>query len=1692
MLKKLLSYMLVTAILSISLPSFSVGAEGENEGVEEAVINAFDTSFVYYQKNDEVYKDSMTLMIDKRYVSGRENDGYPWERCGFARYDLKEYADIIKYYDSAQLRIFTYNDSTDTTPLMEVSTYALNGNLDNYDSTGITFNTAKEMGLIDFGDSDSLMYTWEGGTLARSKTFYSGDILPMIVEHLENDSEDTVFAVKYDSDYNGYMQFYGNGTSDETKKPALILKISDEKKKFIEAGNKIKTMLGSKITDDMDFPSEINGVGLTWSSNNTDLISDDGEINEENRLSFSSGENSMAVSFDVEFSLNGIYLTDTFEFEILKKGMYAAAVEDSGKTKRELSFNTTTQANDVHGYIMTIPNSGFMPETEYRLIPIDESGSDKECIKFKIASDERYTYIDVTEHIQTGSFTDFRIETSGNMQPLDEQIILTGVDDDTKTFYDLVNKVSDEYLKDIHNITDDLLLPDEVDGTDITWTSDNEYVISNKGRVERPYSDGKDAVIKLTAQFDIDGTFWSYSYVVTVKKRGGEYDGYEAFKDPYHLSDESFFGVWDSENEVWSTEPIFKYANMTDADKSQRAIELAKQGSYDGIKEILYEYYRTRTGTASYEISPKNEYDIYADAISEKITGFYQMDDLRGVVNIDSEEWKEYTIEVTRLRSTYLLIDSDMNGSSVEIMSKEGDPTKQASLEVVIAGQKKSFPLIADTYISAGDNKDTNYGGESILLVREEAGNSTTPFGTNTARSYFCFDTGSTQAVESIQFKFYARSTCGNKKLFLASTQNEDNFDENTLKWSDHFPQLMNFKDTGYIWYESGQPTEATQKWGVEFEWIHAVTRLVETRYAMRRYVATNNEKYAYGALELMMSMYEQKANGDYPRMLDSGWRSEYILDIFFGTLKSKHATPELITAELKYIYQHAHDLKDLVSPTTNWNSAVRTGFIRICSYFPELSQEGWWEHAKQRLYELYGDVMLNADGSYTEGCSNYISGVLEEIKENIELIGAIDGEDDSYYEFFAQYYDKLARYYFDMTMNYGMTTPFGDGGRNDIKGFAKSSNEFRTNANFEFFATNGKKGKEPDYTSKLYPSKKIAFMRSNWTPQGMSATINVDFGGTHSHYDDMALDVYAYGKPLLIDTGISSYSVGTQMIDTMRRTIAHNTIEIDGLSQHKEMLSNHPEYSKLNLATNKLFDFADTGSAYVYTGFDVNRKVLFLHNSFWIVSDWITAPNDGIGHDYVQAWHPDAFSGIQIDEQTKTASTNFTGSANIQIVPADPEKIEAKLDKMYKYPSMVVGETLSDYLRIESNNKKGDQTFDTILYPDEQGKKTDVRVSRIPLDVEPITATALDIAIDNNRAVYYSSNETVPTERSFSEYISDGEMAYIEAKSNGDIKKIALTKTNMLKKDGKTLVECGGISDFGVLFEGKTVNLYSSQKTIPTVKVYYGKDVNTVVFNGEEVEFTLSDGYITTSGVVIPENTGTSTLIPGAPNVGDGGGGGGAWGFEDKSTHEKPDTPKDIEKNDGNNTAFEDTAGHWAEGEIKEMASLGIINGLDDGRFEPDRSVSRAEFIAMLLRALDIPEEIEYNGEFSDVKEDAWYAKYLSSAFKAGLISGYEDNSFRPDMSVSRQEMAQMMSLACSFKGVEIKTADISTFSDYDDIPHWSYEAVSRMVGAGLMQGMTDNEFSAHGKATRAQSAVVMKRLLDIFNHDITDVERK
>ncbi|SNX53601.1 S8 family serine peptidase [Thermoanaerobacterium sp. RBIITD] len=106
----------------------------------------------------------------------------------------------------------------------------------------------------------------------------------------------------------------------------------------------------------------------------------------------------------------------------------------------------------------------------------------------------------------------------------------------------------------------------------------------------------------------------------------------------------------------------------------------------------------------------------------------------------------------------------------------------------------------------------------------------------------------------------------------------------------------------------------------------------------------------------------------------------------------------------------------------------------------------------------------------------------------------------------------------------------------------------------------------------------------------------------------------------------------------------------------------------------------------------------------------------------------------------------------------------------------------------------------------------------------------------------------------------------------------------------------------------------------------------------------------------------------------------------------------------------FSDTASNWAKDDIKVLASRDIISGYEDNTFKPDKAVTRAEFISMLTRALAIDGNNANIPSFKDVKSSDWYYGAVEAAKQVGLTSGYEDGTFRPNAEISRQEMTAMI----------------------------------------------------------------------------------
>ena len=184
-----------------------------------------------------------------------------------------------------------------------------------------------------------------------------------------------------------------------------------------------------------------------------------------------------------------------------------------------------------------------------------------------------------------------------------------------------------------------------------------------------------------------------------------------------------------------------------------------------------------------------------------------------------------------------------------------------------------------------------------------------------------------------------------------------------------------------------------------------------------------------------------------------------------------------------------------------------------------------------------------------------------------------------------------------------------------------------------------------------------------------------------------------------------------------------------------------------------------------------------------------------------------------------------------------------------------------------------------------------------------------------------------------------------------------------------------------------------------------------------------------------------------------------------DQGSDQKPET-KDL---------FNDLAGsEWAKEAIVDLSEKGILSGYDDGSFRPNNTITRNEFITMLMRAFEKTDDsAEY--PFTDGDAGAWYAKYIASAHKIGVLSGYEDGRFGDGENITRQDMAVMI---YRLANMEQQTTE-NPFADNDQISDYAKDAVYTLSAKGIISGMGDNCFEPKAFATRAQAARILHLIL-------------
>lgn len=269
-------------------------------------------------------------------------------------------------------------------------------------------------------------------------------------------------------------------------------------------------------------------------------------------------------------------------------------------------------------------------------------------------------------------------------------------------------------------------------------------------------------------------------------------------------------------------------------------------------------------------------------------------------------------------------------------------------------------------------------------------------------------------------------------------------------------------------------------------------------------------------------------------------------------------------------------------------------------------------------------------------------------------------------------------------------------------------------------------------------------------------------------------------------------------------------------------------------------------------------------------------------------------------------------------------------------------------------------------------------------------------------------------------------------------------------------------IADDGTLGEAPA----SDTAVVLTATIQYGSASKTLNFNcvvqgtGSNSNSNSSQSSSGNKGSSPSRVTTGSSYVPSVP------------------TPSVPDTDNTIEPAAEQFSDLESVP--WASEAIESLFERGVVKGDGDGKFSPGNLVTREEFVKMLVSAFEISLPEEPQLPFTDCAPEGWYCEYIAAAFEAGLINGVDSDTFGLGQYITREDMMVMLYRAIEKAGsITEPNADVSPFIDSSEISSYALEAVGALHRAGILNGDGTGYFRARDNTTRAETAVVLYRII-------------
>lgn len=181
----------------------------------------------------------------------------------------------------------------------------------------------------------------------------------------------------------------------------------------------------------------------------------------------------------------------------------------------------------------------------------------------------------------------------------------------------------------------------------------------------------------------------------------------------------------------------------------------------------------------------------------------------------------------------------------------------------------------------------------------------------------------------------------------------------------------------------------------------------------------------------------------------------------------------------------------------------------------------------------------------------------------------------------------------------------------------------------------------------------------------------------------------------------------------------------------------------------------------------------------------------------------------------------------------------------------------------------------------------------------------------------------------------------------------------------------------------------------------------------------------------------------------------------------------------DGTKPAFADIAGHKNQAAIEALAAEGIINGMGNGTFAPNKTMTRAEFCAITVRALGLT--LEKTDAFTDVAGDKWYAEYVGAAYQAEIVNGVGNGRFNPEGTISWQEAVTMIARSARVLGLDTTVETPETYLRLLPDPNAVADYAKEAMAFCLAEKLTENGAAIMPKSPilRCEIAQILYNLL-------------